>query len=58
MLIVRWLALALLLAAVVCFGLYAATGQMRYKRVGFAIFKWTVIAAAGFFAVLAVERFR
>ena len=58
MLIIRWLALALLLAAAVCFGLYAATGQARYKRLGFAIFKWTVIAGVGFFAVLLIERLR
>ncbi|MFN7856327.1 MAG: hypothetical protein ACK5OA_07065, partial [Acidovorax sp.] len=47
MLIVRWLALALLLTAAVCFGVYAATGQVRFKRLGFAIFKWTVIAGVG-----------
>lgn len=57
-LIIRWLALALLLAAAVCFGLYAVTGQVRYKRIGFAIFKWTVIAGVGFFTVLLIERLR
>lgn len=56
MLIVRWLALALLLAAAVCFGVYAATGQARYKRLGVVILKWTVMAAVGFFAVLLVQR--
>ncbi|MDH4464804.1 MAG: hypothetical protein QE290_12325 [Acidovorax sp.] len=52
------MALALLLAAAVCFGLYAVTGQVRYKRIGFAIFKWTVIAGVGFFTVLLIERLR
>ena len=58
MLIIRWLALALLVAAGVCFGLYAVTGQLRYRRLGLAIFKWTVIAAVGFFSVLLIERLR
>lgn len=56
MLIVRGAFLLLLLAAAVCFGIYVATGDMRYRRVGFATFKWTVIAAVFFFAVLIVQR--
>lgn len=56
MLIVRWLALLLLLAAAVCFGLYAGTGQARYKQWGLVIFKWTIIAAVVFFAVVLVDR--
>ena len=56
MLLFRWLLLILLLVAGVCFAYYAATGQPRYKRVGWVILKWTILAALGFFAVLFVER--
>ncbi|UUZ64891.1 hypothetical protein LP414_20660 [Polaromonas sp. P1(28)-13] len=56
MLLVRWIILLLLLAAVVLFMLYAGTGQARFKRLGLTIVKWTLIAAFGFFAVLILER--
>ena len=56
MLLFRWLILMLLLGAVVSFSFYAATGQLRYKRYGLVIMKWTLIAAFGFFAVLILER--
>ena len=46
----------LVLAAAGCFGLFAGTRQVRYKRLGFMIIKWTVIAAVVFFAVLLFER--
>ena len=55
-LIVRWLALFLLLASAVCFGFYAGTGQVFYKRLGLVILKWTIIAAAVFFVVVLIER--
>jgi hypothetical protein len=55
MLVVRWAMLMLLLAAAVCFAFYAGTGQERYKRLGLVIFKWTLIAAFVFFAVLIFE---
>ena len=55
MLVVRWVVLVLLLAAAICFALFAATGQPRYKRIGLAITKWTIVAALVFFAVLIVE---
>lgn len=58
MLIVRWLVLALLASSAICFVLFAVTGNVRYKRVGLVILKWTVFAALGFFAVLIVERLR
>jgi hypothetical protein len=57
-LIVRWLVLALLASSAICFVLFAVTGNVRYKRVGLVILKWTVFAALGFFAVLIVERLR
>ena len=56
MLIFRWLAMLLLLAAAVSFALYAGTGQARYKRFGLVILKWTVLAAVVFFAVVLMER--
>ena len=56
MLIFRWLILLLLLAAGVSFALFAATGQVRYKRYGLIILKWTVLAGLGFFGVLILER--
>ncbi len=48
----------LLVAGLVCFGLYIATGQAVWRSRGIAIVKWTVIAALGFFAVLIVEQLR
>ena len=56
MLLFRWLILLLLLAAVVSFSFFMATGQPRYKRYGLLVLKWTLIAAFGFFAVLILER--
>ena len=54
--LVRTLVLLLLLAAAVLFGLYAFTGNPRYKRLGLVILKWTLLAALGFFAILFVQR--
>ena len=56
MLLFRWLILLLLLAAGVSFAFYVGTGQSRYRRIGWLILKWTLIAAFGFFAVLFMER--
>ncbi len=56
MLLFRWLILLFLLAAVVLFIFYAGTGQVRFKRYGLVILKWTLIAAFGFFAVLVLQR--
>ena len=58
MLFLRWVILLLLLAAGLCFAVFAATGQPSYKRWGLVILKWTILAAFGFFAVLIVERIR
>lgn len=46
----------LMAAAVVCFAMYAGTGQVRWRRMGWRILKWTLVAALGFFAVLILER--
>jgi len=56
MLLFRWVVMLLLLAAGVCFAFYAGTGNPRYKRLGVVIFKWTALAALGFFLVLFAER--
>jgi hypothetical protein len=46
----------LLVAGILCFAMYAGTGQIVWRRRGVAIVKWTVVAALGFFAVLILER--
>jgi hypothetical protein len=56
MLLFRWTMLLLMLAAGVCFALYAGTAEPRFKRYGLGIFKWTLIAAFLFFAVLFLEQ--
>ncbi|MGJ7542918.1 hypothetical protein [Variovorax sp. LT1R16] len=56
MLLFRWAILLLLLIAGVSFAFYAGTGQMRYRRFGWIVLKWTMLAAFGFFAVLIAER--
>ena len=56
MLLFRWAILLLLLMAGVSFAFYAGTGQMKYRRFGWVVLKWTVLAAFGFFAVLIAER--
>jgi hypothetical protein len=56
MLLFRWLILMLLLGAVVSFSFYIGTGQPRFKRFGWQVLKWTLIAAFAFFAVLIAER--
>ena len=56
MLIFRALIMLLLAAGLVSFALYIGTGQVRYRRAGLLIVKWTLVAALGFFAVLFLER--
>ena len=56
MLLVRWALLFLLLMAGVSFAFYAGTGQPKYRRFGWIVLKWTLLAACGFFAVLIAER--
>ena len=56
MLIFRWVTILLLLFSAGCFGYFIATGQVYYKRLGFIVLKWTMIAAGVFFAVLILER--
>ncbi|HPK33286.1 hypothetical protein [Ottowia sp.] len=56
MLLFRWIIVFFLLVAGVCFAFYAGTGQPHYKRLGWMVLKWTLLAALGFFAVLIAER--
>ena len=56
MLLFRWAILLLLLAAGVSFVFYAGTGQLKYRRFGWVVLKWTLLAAFGFFAVLIAEQ--
>lgn len=55
MLIARTLVLLLLLASVVSFAFYIVTGDLRYRRFGLTVLKWTVAAGLVFFAGMAIE---
>ena len=56
MLLFRWIVTLLLLMAGVSFVFYIGTGQVRYRRFGLMVLKWTVIAAVFFFAVILIGR--
>lgn len=56
MLFARWIVLLLLVSGLVCLAMYIATGQLRFRRLGIRIIRWTVVAGLGFFAVLILER--
>ena len=56
MLIFRLVFGLLLVAGVLCFAMYVGTGRQVSAQRGLVVLKWTVIAAAGFFAVLILER--
>ena len=56
MLVFRLVFGLLLVAGLLCFAAYVATGQPIWRQRGIVIVKWTVIAALGFFAVLVLER--
>ena len=55
---IRLLILVPLIASVVCFMLFAVTGQAKFKRMGLVVLKWTLAAAFVFFGVLIFERLR
>lgn len=46
----------LLASGLACFLMYAISGQAHWRRLGVIIVKWTLVAAAGFFAVLIAQR--
>lgn len=56
MLVFRLVFGLLLLAGILCFGMYIATSQPVWRQRGLVIVKWTVLAGLGFFAVLVLER--
>jgi hypothetical protein len=58
MLFLRGLVLLMLGASLVCFAVYATTGNLQYRRLGVRILKWTLAAGFVFFAVLILERVR
>jgi uncharacterized membrane protein YecN with MAPEG domain len=43
---------ALMVAAIVCFGMSIVTRDLKWRRRGIAILTWTVVAAVGFFGLL------
>jgi len=46
----------LLVASLLCFAMYVGTGSIVWRRRGVVVLKWTLIAGAGFFGVLILER--
>ncbi len=56
MLVFRLVFGLLLLAGLLCFAVFVATGQPVWRQRGVVIVKWTLIAAAGFAAVILLER--
>ena len=56
MLIFRRVFGLLLLASVLCFAMSVGTGDAVWRRRGGMVLKWALIAAAGFFSVLILER--
>lgn len=46
----------LLLAGILCFAMFIATGRPVWRQRGMVIVKWTVLAGLGFFAVIILER--
>jgi len=56
MAVFRAVLVLLLVAAGVCFALYAGTGQAKYKRFGLLLLNWTLFAGLGFFLVLTIDR--
>ncbi|OGB03240.1 MAG: hypothetical protein A3E25_03480 [Burkholderiales bacterium RIFCSPHIGHO2_12_FULL_69_20] len=56
MLIFRLVFGLLLLAALLCFAMGIGTGQVVWRRRGILVLKWALLAAAGFFGVLILER--
>lgn len=56
MLIFRLVFGLLLLASVLCFGMYIGTREAVWRQRGLLVLKWTLLAAAAFFGVLILER--
>jgi hypothetical protein len=56
MLIFRLVFGLLLLAGILCFGVYVVTRDARWRTRGVVLVKWTVLAGLGFFVVVFLER--
>lgn len=56
MLIFRLVFGLLLVGGVLCFAMYVGTHDLRWRKRGLLLVKWTVIAGLGFFAVILLER--
>ncbi|OYU92502.1 MAG: hypothetical protein CFE45_23000 [Burkholderiales bacterium PBB5] len=56
MLLFRLVLGLLLLASVLCFAMYIGTRQLLWRRRGVLVLKWAMLASAGFFGVLILER--
>ena len=57
MLVFRLVFGLLLLAGLLCFAMFVATGRPHWRQRGTVIVKWTLIAAIGFIVVILLERF-
>jgi len=56
LLLVRLVFGLLLGGGMLCFAVFAFTGQPAWRQRGIRFVKWTLIAAAGFVAVILLER--
>jgi hypothetical protein len=56
MLIFRLVFGLLLVASLLSFAMYVGTRDARWRQRGVLVLKWALIAAAGFFGVLILER--
>ena len=56
MLVFRLVFGLLLVAGLLCFAAYVATGNPLWRRRGLVTIKWTLLAALGAAAVLVLER--
>lgn len=56
MLIFRLVFGLLLLGSLLCFAMNLGTGDLVWRKRGILILKWALLAAAGFFGVLILER--
>jgi hypothetical protein len=56
MLLFRLIVGLLLVAGLLCFAVFIATGRPIWRRRSILIIKWTLVALLGFAAVLLLER--
>jgi len=56
MLVFRLVFGLLLIGGMLCFAVFAFTGQVIWRRRGALLVKWALLAAAGLLAVILLER--